>query len=58
MKWSALGHGFAQIEESECSAHALLFTTFARAAGIPAREAGGWYYYGDAYQAIRRPRME
>jgi hypothetical protein len=38
--------------KGECSAHALLFTTFARAAGIPAREAGGWYYMGDSYQAF------
>jgi hypothetical protein len=39
-------------KKGECSAHALLFTTLARAAGIPAREAGGWYYMGDSYQAF------
>jgi|GEM_PF-1754199 len=38
--------------KGECSAHALLFTALARAAGIPAREAGGWYYMGDTYQAF------
>lgn len=38
--------------KGECSAHALLFTTLARAAGIPAREAGGWLYMDDTYQAF------
>ena len=38
--------------KGECSAHALLFTTLARAAGIPAREAGGWFYLDDTYQAF------
>ncbi len=38
--------------KGECSAHALLFTTVARAAGIPAREAGGWLYMDDTYQAF------
>lgn len=36
----------------DCSAHALLFTALARAAGIPAREAGGWMYMGDDYQTF------
>ena len=38
--------------KGECSAHALLFTTLARAAGIPAREAWGWMYMGDTYQTF------
>lgn len=38
--------------KGECSAHALLFTTLARAAGIPAREAWGWMYMGDTYQSF------
>jgi hypothetical protein len=38
--------------QGECSAHALLFTTLARAAGIPAREVGGWIYMGDSSQSF------
>jgi Transglutaminase-like superfamily len=38
--------------KGDCSAHALLFTTLARATGIPAREAGGWMYMGDEYRAF------
>lgn len=41
-----------KLRKGECSAHALLFTALARAAGIPAREAGGWYYMGDSYKAF------
>jgi hypothetical protein len=36
-----------QSKKGDCTAHALLFTTLARAAGIPARETGGWIYTGD-----------
>lgn len=38
--------------KGDCSAHALLFTALARAAGIPAREAGGWMYMGDDYKTF------
>ncbi len=38
--------------QGDCTSHALLFTTLARAAGIPAREAGGWYYSGDRNMAF------
>jgi transglutaminase-like putative cysteine protease len=41
-----------QSKKGDCTAYALLFTTLARAAGIPAREAGGWLYMGDEYQAF------
>jgi len=36
----------------DCSAHSLLFTALARAAGIPAREAYGWIYMGDEYKSF------
>lgn len=36
----------------DCSEHALLLTTLARAAGIPAREVGGLMYMGDRFQAF------
>jgi hypothetical protein len=36
-----------QSKKGDCTAHSLLFTTLARASGIPAREAGGWMYSGD-----------
>jgi len=38
--------------KGDCSAHALLFTTLARAAGIPAREANGWMYMGNEYKSF------
>ncbi|HWB04261.1 MAG TPA: transglutaminase-like domain-containing protein [Verrucomicrobiales bacterium] len=38
--------------KGDCSAHALLFTNLARAAGIPAREAGGWMYMGNEYKSF------
>ena len=41
-----------QSKKGDCTAHALLFTTLARAAGIPAREAKGWMYAGDRNQAF------
>ncbi|MBN1675811.1 MAG: transglutaminase domain-containing protein [Kiritimatiellae bacterium] len=34
----------------DCSEHSALFTTLARAAGIPARKAAGLMYFGDAAQ--------
>jgi transglutaminase-like putative cysteine protease len=34
----------------DCTAHALLFTCLARAAGIPCREASGYIYLGDKEQ--------
>lgn len=36
----------------DCSAHSLLFTTLARAAGIPSREASGWMYMGNTYKTF------
>jgi protein-glutamine gamma-glutamyltransferase len=36
-----------KIRKGACSEYALLFTTLARAAGIPAREVGGLVYLGD-----------
>jgi len=41
-----------QSRKGDCTSHALLFTTLARAAGIPAREAGGWMYSGDRTMAF------
>lgn len=41
-----------QSKKGDCTAHALLFTTLARAAGIPARETRGWMYSGDRNQAF------
>ena len=32
--------------KGDCSEHALLFTNLTRAAGLPAREVGGWVYDG------------
>jgi hypothetical protein len=39
-------------KKGDCTAHSLLFTTLARAAGVPAREAGGWMYSGDRTMAF------
>ena len=39
-------------KRGDCTEHALLFAALARAAGIPAREAGGLTYMGDAVQAF------
>ncbi|MHC5037820.1 MAG: transglutaminase-like domain-containing protein [Planctomycetota bacterium] len=39
-------------KKGDCSEHALLFTTLARAAGIPAREVGGLAYMGDEFLAF------
>ncbi len=36
----------------DCSEHAVLFATLARAAGIPAREVGGLMYMGDDVKAF------
>ncbi|MFN0125458.1 MAG: transglutaminase-like domain-containing protein [Verrucomicrobiales bacterium] len=41
-----------QSKKGDCTAHSLLFTTLARAAGVPAREVGGWMYSGDRNQAF------
>jgi hypothetical protein len=38
--------------EGDCSAHSLLFTTLARAAGLPSRQTIGWLYMGDAYKSF------
>jgi transglutaminase-like putative cysteine protease len=39
-----------QHPRGDCTAHALLFTCLARAAGIPCREASGYMYLGDEQQ--------
>lgn len=39
-------------KEGDCTEHAALFTTLARAAGIPAREVYGLVYLGDAVKAF------
>ena len=36
----------------DCSEHSMLFTTMARAAGIPCREVGGFIYAGDDTKAF------
>src|SRR5262249_24858110 len=36
----------------DCTAYAALFTTLARAAGIPAREVSGFAYMGDSQKAF------
>ncbi len=38
--------------EGDCSEYALLFTTLARAAGVPAREVSGLMYMGDKTKAF------
>jgi transglutaminase-like putative cysteine protease len=38
--------------KGDCSAHALLFTTLARAAGIPSHEASGWMFMGNEYKTF------
>ncbi len=38
--------------KGDCSEYALLFTTLARAAGVPAREVSGLMYMGDAEKAF------
>jgi len=39
-------------KKGDCKAYALLFTTLARAAGIPTRELGGLVYMGDDQKAF------
>jgi transglutaminase-like putative cysteine protease len=39
-------------KKGDCSEHALLFVTLARAAGIPARQVGGLMYMGDDVKAF------
>ena len=39
-------------KKGDCTEHAQLFVTLARAAGIPAREVGGLMYMGDDVQAF------
>jgi protein-glutamine gamma-glutamyltransferase len=39
-------------KKGDCKAYALMFTTLARAAGIPAREVGGLVYMGDDQKAF------
>lgn len=38
--------------KGDCKSYALLFTTLARAAGIPSREVSGFVYMGDDYKAF------
>ena len=39
-------------KKGDCKAYALLFTTLARASGIPAREVAGLVYMGDDQKAF------
>lgn len=41
-----------KLKVGDCTEHALLFATLARAAGIPTREVGGVMYMGDEVQAF------
>jgi hypothetical protein len=41
-----------EVRRGACTEYALLFTTLARAAGIPAREVTGLYYLGDDEKAF------
>lgn len=41
-----------EVRRGDCSEHAALFTTLARALGIPAREVSGLAYMGDREQAF------
>jgi hypothetical protein len=41
-----------ELRKGACTEYALLFTTLARAAGIPAREVTGLYYIGDDAKAF------
>jgi transglutaminase-like putative cysteine protease len=41
-----------QDRHGDCTEHALLFTTLARASGIPARDVAGLVYLGDQAQAF------
>jgi transglutaminase-like putative cysteine protease len=41
-----------RVKKGDCTEHASLFATLARAAGIPAREIGGLIYMGDAFKAF------
>ena len=41
-----------RVRKGDCTEHASLFTTLARAAGIPAREVSGLIYMGDTHQAF------
>jgi len=43
-------HGLLKSRKGECSAHACCCTTFARRAGIPAREAAAGIIWAIAYQ--------
>lgn len=44
--------GLLKNPKGDCTAHALLFTALARAAGLPCRETSGYIYLGDAAQAF------
>jgi hypothetical protein len=41
-----------KVKKGDCEAYALLFTTLARASGIPAREVSGLMYMGDEYKSF------
>ena len=41
-----------RVKKGDCTEHAALFATLARAAGIPAREVSGLMYMGDEFKAF------
>src|SRR5262249_52296641 len=45
-------HDLLKQKKGDCKSYALLFTTLARAAGVPAREVSGLLYIGDDYQSF------
>jgi transglutaminase-like putative cysteine protease len=47
-----------ETKEGDCSEHALLFTTLARAAGIPAREVTGLMYMGDETEKVATEKVQ
>jgi protein-glutamine gamma-glutamyltransferase len=45
-------HDLIQRKKGDCKSYALLFTTLARAAGVPSREVSGILYMGDDHKAF------
>ena len=45
-------HDLLQRKKGDCKSYALMFTTLARAAGVPSREVSGLLYIGDDNKAF------
>ena len=45
-------HDLIESKQGDCKSYALLFTTLARASGVPAREVSGLLYCGDDVKAF------